>query len=78
MSIMRIAARAALCVALACAAATTPVQGADKWTEVRSANFRVVTNAGAREARKDPRAFAAPRLSRMVSTATELRIHNPR
>ena len=50
---MRAAMRAALCAAVVCSAwLPLPARAAETWTEVRSPNFRVVTNGSARDARE--------------------------
>ncbi len=50
---MRATSRAAICAAVVCLGwLALPAQAADTWTEVRSPNFRVVTNGSARDARE--------------------------
>ena len=69
---MRIAVRVALCVGVVCATgAPRSVCGADAWTEVRSPNFRVVTNGSARDAREVASSFE--RLGAVLRKTSQIR-----
>ncbi len=74
---MRTVARVALLVAFFCWLGTVrSAHGAETWTEVRSANFRVVTNAGARDAREVAANFerlvAVLRTTSRISTRSDV------
>lgn len=63
--------RAVLCAALAGAVwSATVVESAETWTEVRSPNFRVVTNAGAKQGREVVANFE--RLKGVLQTVSQI------
>lgn len=68
---MRAALRAALCVVVVCSMSLPlSVRAAETWTEVRSPNFRVVTNGSQRDAREV--AFNFERLSAVLRRTSSI------